>query len=104
MGDMSSSVSNSGDPCGSFGPDQKRAVVWFFAMIIGGTCLVYKLSAIDLWMYTTGGDLINNKDYRENRLAATSIGSERIDPREANSMITYDTPSSGVPNSGPEGE
>ena len=87
---MTSSNSNSGDPCGGFGPDQKWATVWFFIMLIGGSCLVYKLSSIDHWMYTTGGDLLNYTDYTENRLAATSIGSERIDPREANSIMYSD--------------
>ena len=84
---MGSTISKGEDPCGAFGPDQKRAMIWFFAVLIGGICLVFKLSNIDKWMYTTGGDLLNYTDYRENRLAATSIGSEKIDPRVANSVI-----------------
>ena len=83
MADMQSD-----DPCGSFGPDQKWAVVWFFSVIIGGAIFTSQLARIDEWMYRSNGEvrvfnarLIDFDVARENRRAATGIASERNDPR-----------------------
>jgi hypothetical protein len=76
------------DPCGSWGKDQKWALVWFVSVIIFGTFLTCTLSKIDSWMFynddlvdVAGVKLIDNDKYRDNRKASFSIPSERSDMR-----------------------
>lgn len=81
MSDNNSNI----DPCGEVGPVQRWAFVWFFVMVLCGGMLTYRLATIDRWMYDNNGERLDYDAYRENRSATTSIGSERIDPRQLSS-------------------
>ena len=76
------------DPCGSFGADQRWAVVWFLSVIVVGSCLTYTLSRIDRYNFDTKGVYLDYDKYRENRVSSTSIGSERSDSRATSLLAT----------------
>jgi len=69
------------DPCGTVGPTQRWAFVWFFSVIAIGSSLVFGLSRIDRFNYDTKGVYLDYDKYRENRKAIVSIPSERVDKR-----------------------
>ena len=69
------------NPCGTFGPDQRSALVWFLVVVIGGFCFVSYLCRVDAWMWINNAEVLNYTDYRHNRVASTTVGAERKDPR-----------------------
>lgn len=69
------------DPCGSFGPTQWWAVVWFLAVMIIGSKLTIFLAKSDHWMYEHNGEFLDYRAYHENRRATTSLGVEQVDER-----------------------
>lgn len=76
------------DPCKEFGPSQKKALIWFFAVIIIGAALTWRLSKVDRWMYDNNGEYLNYEAYRDNRNAATSVAMEPGDPRKYGDITT----------------
>ncbi|MBP9837648.1 MAG: hypothetical protein KBC84_02940 [Proteobacteria bacterium] len=74
------------DPCGDFGPDQKWAVVWFFAVVLIGIFAVTVLRNTDYYNYTHNGEFYDYEAYKSNRLSATSIASENVDERAHKSL------------------
>lgn len=86
--DASHGLLDEKDPCGSWGKDQKWAVIWFVSVIVFGTVLTCTLARIDSWMYhnddtveIAGVKLIDNEKFRDNRKATFGIASERSDLR-----------------------
>ena len=79
---------HAGDPCGGFGPDQRWALVWFVAVLIGGITLTSQLARIDSWMWTNNAQVLDYRQYAENRETFTSLGTERVDPRARGSYST----------------
>lgn len=73
---------HSNDPCGSSGPDQRWAYIWFVGVLLIAIPLTLQLASIDRWMYDNNGEMLNYKSYRENRTAQTSLKSESIDIRQ----------------------
>jgi len=69
------------DPCADIGPEQRKAFIWFVAVIIIGVALSFQLASIDRWMYDNNGELFDLAKIRENRRAGTSLPSERLDER-----------------------
>ena len=69
------------DPCATMGRDQRWALVWFAIVVLGGAYLTYFLAGIDSGMWNTNAQYIEMGPYRQNRYAATAIGSEDNDPR-----------------------
>ncbi len=76
------------DPCADFGPTQRWALFWFVAVLLGGVTIVYKFASIDRWMYDNNAEFLDMKQYKENRVAQTSIPSESIDPRSQGDLST----------------
>ena len=74
-------MSKETDQCGEFGATQRWAFVWFFAILLIGSSLVFGLSRIDRMNYDTKGVYLDYDKYRENRNAIVSIPSERVDKR-----------------------
>lgn len=70
------------DPCGSFGPDQRWATVWFFAAIFIGAALTVTLAKTDAYNYLTNGEYFDYDRWGANRRGQTGIGSDTHDPRE----------------------
>ncbi len=81
MSDNYDTHSINSDPCASFGARERWAAVWFVSVVLVGSVLTYSLAKIDRFNYDTKGVYLDNAQYRENRLATTSIGSEKLDPR-----------------------
>ena len=69
------------DPCGDFGPTQRWALVWFCAVLIGGSLFTYKLASTDRWMYDNNAQYLEMDSYKENRTAATTIIRDAGDSR-----------------------
>ena len=69
------------DPCKGWGPTQRWALVWFIAIVIGGSIFVCKLSSIDKQIIAIKGDLLDYDAYRKNRLAQAGVKREFSDPR-----------------------
>jgi hypothetical protein len=70
------------DVCAHVGPDQRWAWVWFFAVLVVGSSVTYGLANIDSYLYSVKGRVLDYEAYRDNRMAATGIGSDSIDPRQ----------------------
>ena len=69
------------DPCGDFGPDQRYAVVWFFAVIIIGLAAVFTFRNTDAYNYATNGEFYDYAKFRANRVSQTHIASDGVDER-----------------------
>ncbi len=78
--------SSKADPCGSFGPVQKKAVLWSVCAIIAGTIFCARFMGLDRWMYDNDADILDYTAYDENRTAQTELGSERLDSRQAGGL------------------
>lgn len=76
------------DPCAEFGPNQRWALVWFLAIVFGGIVLVTQFARMDSWMWENNADFMDWKAYKENRIAHTTIPSERTDHRSAGDYST----------------
>ena len=74
------------DPCADYGPNQRSAVVWFFAVISIGVVLGVSLATYDRGNYDAKGYIMRFDDHKENRLSATSLPSERQDERTLSSF------------------
>ncbi len=79
---------NQKDPCGDFGPDQRWAVVWFFAILIIGLTAVVKLRDTDAYNYATNGEFFDYAKYRSNRVSQTYMASEGVDERAHGDLAT----------------
>ena len=55
--------------------------IWLLCTILIGFFLTYNLARIDYWMYSHDAEFLNNKEYRENRSAWTSMPRENLDSR-----------------------
>lgn len=82
------SENNNVDPCGSWGIDQKLAVVWFFIVIAIGVGLTTALKNTDEYNYSHNGEFFDYKAYKENRLSQSSIASDNIDKRTQGDIVT----------------
>ncbi len=69
------------DPCGSFGPDQRWAVVWFFCILFIGIGAVRLLRDTDNYNYKTNGEFYDYSKYRSNTVSKSHIPSEVSDDR-----------------------
>lgn len=67
------------DPCAEIGPNQRWAFVWFVAILIIGTVATVKFAGMDKWMWEHNADWMDWDKYKENRVAHTTIPSERND-------------------------
>lgn len=76
------------DPLEGFQSENRGAAIWFVCAILFGGFLTYKLSRIDRMNYDTKGKYLNYTEYKENRLATTSLGSETKDPRASSLLST----------------
>ena len=76
------------NPCGSFGPTQFWAYVWFVSVLVVGCAMTFVFATIDREMYDTGADPLDYNAYQENRAALSSIPSERNDPRSHGDLRT----------------
>lgn len=76
------------DPCGSDGPTQWWALVWFMVALVGGMYLTYRLAVLDHWMYTHDAEVLDYEAYSENRKAFSSVPSEITDTRMRGDLHT----------------
>ena len=76
------------DPCAGFGPMQRSALIWFFAVIVIGALLTFNGAKLDRWMYDNNGETLNYSNYRENRGALLGIESETLDPRQRGDLFS----------------
>ncbi|MFN8388660.1 MAG: hypothetical protein U0136_00045 [Bdellovibrionota bacterium] len=76
------------DPCGSYGPTQRWAIVWFFAVILIGISAAFTFKNTDSYMYATGAENFDYKTYRETRLAQTSQVNDNVDERAQGDYAT----------------
>jgi len=76
------------DPCGSFGPVQRNAYIWFFSIMLLGSLLTYFLAGIDRRMFDTNGEHLDLAAYRQNRAAHSGIASEVVDVRQRATLTT----------------
>lgn len=76
------------DPCAEFTPVQRNAYIWFFGALILGGFLTYRFAVIDRWMYDNNAEFIDVAAHKQNRHAAASLESERIDPRQGGDLVT----------------
>ncbi len=65
--------------------DNRFAFIWFFGALIVGIFLTMKFSAIDRAFYDGEIKILDEGKFHENRLAGTTLSSERIDPRQLSS-------------------
>jgi len=85
---MSGHAHNQKDPCADFGPDQRYAVVWFFAVVIIGLFAVFTFRNTDAYNYATNGEFYDYAKFRANRVGQTHIASEGADER-ANGNLAH---------------
>ena len=71
------------DPCAVDGHYHKLAYVWFVCVVIIAALMTFYLARIDRWMYDTNGQYLDDAKYRENRVGATGIATEFVDPRKS---------------------
>ena len=77
------------NPCGDFGPTQQFAFVWFVVVIAIGCVATWGFSVLDRFMWENDAEFVLDYDeYTENRVAVTSIPSERVDPRAHGDLAT----------------
>lgn len=69
------------DPCGEFGPTQRWATIWFFAVIAIAVGAIYTLRNTDYYNYRTNGEFFNYDSYRQNRFGQNGIRSDSLDAR-----------------------
>lgn len=74
------------DPCAEYGWNQRTAIVWFFSVLFLGLALGFVLMSIDRGFYDSKGYVLKFEDHQENRVASSSLASERQDERTQSSF------------------
>ena len=88
MSSISSHAHDHADPLAVEGPYLKKAYVWFVVVAVIASVMTWKFSQIDRRFYDSEGKYLDYNEYRENRTAATSLPSERIDERRVHSLTS----------------
>ena len=76
------------DPCGDYGPTQRWATVWFFAVLAIGMVAVFIFRNTDYFMYHTNAEFYNYSAFQEARQAQYNIRSDSVDERSQGDYAT----------------